>query len=139
MNFRPKSRNSPEINLIPMIDVLIVLLIFLVLTTTFSRESALQIRLPEAQSKQLPEEKGLEIAVDAEGRYYVNQQQVANTRIETLKEVIQAAAGGNREPLIIISADQKALHQSVVTVLDAVSQLGFAHVTFATREAESGS
>ncbi len=139
MNFRPQRRNNPEINLIPLIDVLIVLLIFLVLTTTFSRESELKISLPEARGEPQTEANGLEIAIDAAGRYYVNRHEILDTRIETLKGAIQSAAGDDKDPLIIISADQRTLHQSVITVLDAVSQLGFVHITFATRETESAS
>jgi biopolymer transport protein ExbD len=133
MNFRPRRRDYPELNLIPMIDVLIVLLIFLVLTTTFSREAELQIQLPEASGQTTGEEKGVNVVIDTEGRYFVNQHQVVNTNIETLKKAIIEAARENKNPLLVISADQRTSHQSVITVLDAASQLGFTHVTFAAK------
>ncbi|HUL11446.1 MAG TPA: biopolymer transporter ExbD [Methylococcaceae bacterium] len=133
MNFRPQRENKPDLNLIPMIDVLIVLLIFLVLTTTFSREAALKVSLPEASSQQQAEEKGLEVVIDAEGRYVVDQHQVINTRVDTLKQALQQAAGENKDPLLIIAADQKTPHQAVMSALDAASQLGFVHITFAAK------
>ena len=135
MNFRPRRDNKPELNLIPMIDVLIVLLIFLVLTTTFNREAALKIRLPEASATAQPEEKGLEIVIGAEGNYVVNQHQVINTEVETLKNALLEAAGENKSPLLVISADQKTPHQAVIRVLDAASQLGFVNITFAAESA----
>lgn len=133
MNFRPRRRDYPELNLIPMIDVLIVLLIFLVLTTTFSREAELQIQLPEASGQTAGEEKGVNVVIDTEGRYFVNQHQVVNTNIETLKKAIIEAARENKNPLLVINADQRTSHQAVITVLDAASQLGFTHVTFAAK------
>lgn len=133
MNFRPQRQDKPELNLIPMIDVLIVLLIFLVLTTTFSREAALHISLPEASAQQQSEEKGVEIVIDAEGHYGVNEHQLINTQVETLKKALLEAAGENKNPLLIIAADRKTPHQAVMSVLDAASQLGFVHITFAAK------
>jgi biopolymer transport protein ExbD len=133
MNFRPRRRESPELNLIPMIDVLIVLLIFLVLTTTFSREAELQIRLPQATAQGGQQEKGLDVVIDAEGRYFVNQHSLVNTQPETLMKALQQAAGDDKDPLLVINADRKTPHQAVITVLDAAGQLGFTHVTFAAR------
>jgi biopolymer transport protein ExbD len=121
-----------------MIDVLIVLLIFLVLTTTFSREAELQIQLPEATGQTASEEKSVDIVIDTEGRYFVNEHQVVNTQIETLKKAILEAAGEKKDPLLVINADQRATHQSVITVLDAASQLGFTHVTFAAKSEAVG-
>ena len=131
MNFRPRRDNKPELNLIPMIDVLIVLLIFLVLTTTFNREAALKIRLPEASATAQPDDKGLEIVIGAEGNYVVDHHQVINTEVETLKKALLEAAGDDKNPLLVISADQKTPHQAVIRVLDAASQLGFVNITFA--------
>jgi biopolymer transport protein ExbD len=135
MNFRPKRRDTPELNLIPMIDVLIVLLIFLVLTTTFSRESELKINLPQAAGAEPGEEHGLEVVIDAEGHYVIDKHQTVNTQVETVMKALRAAAGTNPDPLIVIDADKDATHQSVMTVLDAAGQLGYRHVTFA---AEAG-
>lgn len=136
MNFRPKGKNKPEMNLIPMIDVLIVLLIFLVLTTTFSREAALHIRLPEASAQAEDKDKSVELVIDRQGRYIINGRQVINTQIETLKKALLEAAGENKDPLVTISADKSAQHQSVMTALDAASQLGFVHISFASKAAE---
>jgi biopolymer transport protein ExbD len=138
MNFRPRRRDHPELNLIPMIDVLIVLLIFLVLTTTFSREAELQIRLPEAHG-QSPDDndKGIDVVIDAEGHYVVEQHAVVNTQVETLKKALRQAAGDQPNPLVVISADQATPHQAVMSVLDAAGQLGYTHVTFAA-ETEPG-
>jgi len=136
MNFRHKHRDRPDLNLIPMIDVLIVLLIFLVLTTTFSREAALHIRLPEASATAPPEQRGVQVVIDTEGRYFVNERQLVNSRPETLRKALQEAAGDRKDPLVIISADQKTPHQAVMTVLDASAQAGLVHITFAAKSAE---
>jgi biopolymer transport protein ExbD len=134
MNFRPRRRDHPELNLIPMIDVLIVLLIFLVLTTTFSREAELQVSLPEASGAPTNEEKGIEVVIDTQGHFVINNHQTVNSQLETLKKALREAAGTDRDPLIVIDADRNATHQSVMTVLDAAGQLGFKHVTFAASE-----
>jgi len=136
MNFRSKAKNKPEMNLIPLIDVLIVLLIFLVLTTTFSREAALHIRLPEAGAQVDDKDKGVELVIDQQGRYIINGRQVINSQIETLKKALLEAAGENKDPLVTISADKATQHQSVMTALDAASQLGFVHISFASKTAE---
>jgi biopolymer transport protein ExbD len=130
MNFRPRSKNKPELNLIPLIDVLIVLLIFLVLTTTFSREGALHIRLPEASGEAEDKDKGIDVSIKADGRYYVNGRQLVNNQMDTLKRALREAAGENKDPLVTINADKSAQHQYVVGVLDAAGQLGFVHITF---------
>jgi biopolymer transport protein ExbD len=133
MNFRPRRRDTPELNLIPMIDVLIVLLIFLVLTTTFSREAELQINLPEATGTAPGETRGIEVIVDARGRLVVNGRELVNSEPETVKNALREAAGDSQDPLIVIDADRNATHQSVMTVLDAAEQAGFKHVTFAAK------
>jgi biopolymer transport protein ExbD len=138
VNFRPRREDKPELNLIPMIDVLIVLLIFLVLTTTFSREAALHIRLPEAAAPDHAEEKGLEVVIDAEGRYVIDRHQVVNDQTDTLKRALLAAAADNKDPLVIISADEKTPHGAVVKALDAASQLGFVHISIATKSVADG-
>ncbi|WP_367027391.1 biopolymer transporter ExbD [Methylococcus sp. ANG] len=137
MNFRPQNRDEPELNLIPMIDVLIVLMIFLVLTTTFSRETGLELQLPKAQSS-ISEEtpKGVDVAVDAAGRFSVNGTPLSpDSNVEALKEAMRAAAGGQQDPLVIVRADRTTQHQHVITVLDAAGQLGFGHIGFAAEVA----
>lgn len=136
MNFRPQNRDEPELNLIPMIDVLIVLMIFLVLTTTFSRETGLELQLPKSQSavsEEMP--KGVDIAIGVEGQFSVNGKPLSDNRLETLREAIKAAAGEQRDPLVIVSADRATQHRHVVTALDAASQLGFGHISFAAEAA----
>ncbi|NJD07476.1 MAG: biopolymer transporter ExbD [Methylococcaceae bacterium] len=138
MNFKHRRADKPELNLIPMIDVLIVLLIFLVLTTTFSREAALHIRLPEASSSAPPEQRGVQVVIDAAGRYFVNEHQLVNNRPETLRKALVQAAGEDKDPLVTISADQKTPHQAVMSVLDASAQAGFVHITFAAKSVSDG-
>ncbi|RQW83020.1 MAG: biopolymer transporter ExbD [Methylococcus sp.] len=140
MNFRPRHREEPDLNLIPMIDVLIVLLIFLLLTTTFSREAQLHISLPDApgmagETGNSP--AGLQIVINAQGQYRINQQELADARLETVKQALKGAAGDNPDPLIIIDADRLATHQSVITVLDAAGQLGYRQVSFAAENRTS--
>ncbi|MFM2006736.1 MAG: hypothetical protein RLZZ09_2391 [Pseudomonadota bacterium] len=137
MNFRPRHRDEPELNLIPMIDVLIVLLIFLLLTTTFSREAQLRISLPEAPgagTAQTPTQNtGLEIVINPAGQYRINQRELTDNQLETVKQAIKEAAGDNPDPLITIDADRNTTHQSVITVLDAAGQLGYQHISFAAQ------
>jgi biopolymer transport protein ExbD len=136
MNFRPRHRDEPELNLIPMIDVLIVLLIFLLLTTTFSREAQLRISLPEAPgtgTQTAGQNTGLEIVISPEGQYRINQRQLTDNQLETVKQALKEAAGDNPDPLITIDADRNTTHQSVITVLDAAGQLGYQHISFAAQ------
>jgi biopolymer transport protein ExbD len=137
MNFRPRHRDEPELNLIPMIDVLIVLLIFLLLTTTFSREAQLRISLPEAPgagTAQTPTQNtGLEIVINPAGQYRINQRELTDNQLETVKQALKEAAGDNPDPLITIDADRNTTHQSVITVLDAAGQLGYQHISFAAQ------
>jgi biopolymer transport protein ExbD len=133
VKFRALRQDRPELNLIPMIDVLIVLLIFLVLTTTFSRESALKIHLPESSSHAVASEKGIEVSIDDQGRLFVDQKETEAGAIEPLKKALTEVSGGQRNAMIIIRADRNTPHQAVMTVLDAASQLGFTRVAFATQ------
>ena len=120
-----------------MIDVLIVLLIFLLLTTTFSREAQLRISLPEAPgagTAQTPTQNtGLEIVINPAGQYRINQRELTDNQLETVKQALKEAAGDNPDPLITIDADRNTTHQSVITVLDAAGQLGYQHISFAAQ------
>ena len=136
MNFRPRAKSRPELNLIPLIDVLIVLLIFLVLTTTFSHEAALHIHLPEASNHEEDKDKGIELVIDADGHYIVNGHIVLNNDVDSIKQALLEAAAGNRDPLVTINADKSTRHQAVISALDAAGQLGFVHVTFAIKAKE---
>ncbi len=129
MNFRPSPKKKPELNLIPLIDVLIVLLIFLVLTTTFSREGAMRVNLPQAGG-QVENDKGIELAIGADGSYRINNHRLVNNQMDTLKKALREAAGDNKDPLLTISAYKSAQHQYVLSAMDAAQQLGFVHVTF---------
>ena len=132
MKFRQNRPEQLEINITPMIDVVFLLLIFFMVTTTFNRETQLQIVLPEASGEEATVTEPLTVSIDAKGQYFVNEHQVINTDIETLKKAIRQAAGDNSDPQVVVSADGKTSHQSVITTLDALSQVGFVHVTFAT-------
>ena len=140
MNFqRGKRSESLEMNLVPLIDVLLVIIIFLVVSATFSRNSELQINLPTAEAN-APQEKPLtiEVGVDATGQYVVNGKGLADKSVDTISSALQAAANGGKEPTVIINADANSTHQSVVNVMEASRIAGFTHITFAT-QAKSGS
>jgi biopolymer transport protein ExbD len=139
MNFRgAKSREDPEINLIPFIDVLLVILIFLMVTTTYSKFTALQITLPTADAEKAVERPfEIEVGVDAEGRYAVNNERIAARDPAGLAEALKSAAGEKggpaRAPVIIVNADAVATHQSVINVLEAARLAGMENVTFAAQ------
>lgn len=140
MNFqRGKRHEDLEMNLVPLIDVLLVIIIFLVVSATFSRTSELQINLPTAEAN-APQEKPLtiEVGVDASGKYVVNGKGLADTTVAAISAALQAAANGGKEPTIIISADGNSSHQSVVNVMEASRMAGYTHITFAT-QTKSGS
>ncbi|MBC3918329.1 biopolymer transporter ExbD [Undibacterium sp. CY18W] len=143
MNFRKgKGREEPEINLIPFIDVLLVILIFLMVTTTYSRFTELQITLPTADAEKAQDKPNqIDIGIDAQGRYKINNQAVSFLDTVTLAEDLKKAAGaldpaktGNQpDPVVIINADRAATHQSVIDVLEAARLAGLAKVTFAAQ------
>ena len=135
MNFRPaRAHEEPEINLIPLIDILIVVLIFLFLTTTYSRFAELQINLPEsAAEKSADRPQVLAVAVDANGRYAINGATVAYDNPAGLAGRLQEAARGAKEPVVAISADAAATHQSVVNVMEAARIAGYNHISFTTQ------
>ena len=134
MNLRPAPRDPVDINLTPLIDVVFLLLIFFMVSTTFSRDSELNIELPAASADaQQQRIDAIEVAIDAKGRFYVNGRQLLNTQAKTLRQALQAAAGESDSPPIIISADAMTPHQAVVQIMDAARQLGFVRLTFATR------
>ena len=139
MNFRKgQGREDPEINLIPFIDVLLVILIFLMVTTTYSKFTALQVTLPTADSdKALQQPFEINVAVDTQGNYAINNLRVSAKDASTLAGELRNAAaskpGGQKDPIVIINADATAQHQSVINVLEAARQAGFAKVTFAAQ------
>jgi biopolymer transport protein ExbD len=135
MNFRRgRARDEPEINLIPLIDILIVVLIFLFLTTTYSRFAELQINRPEAAATKSTERpEVLSVAVDSSGKYAINGAAVpfGNTQNFALK--LREAAKGVKEPVIAISADAAATHQSVINVMESARLAGYSHISFTTQ------
>jgi biopolymer transport protein ExbD len=134
MNFRRPKAEEPEINLIPFIDVLLVILIFLMLSTTYSKFTELQITLPVAdadQARDRPHE--IIVAVSADGRYTVNRKPVDGRSVEVLTAELTAAAGGSSDMILIISADATAAHQSVINFMDAARRAGLSKLTFATQ------
>lgn len=136
MNFRRSSRDEPEINLIPFIDVLLVVLIFLMLSTTYSKFTELQIKLPVADADQQRDyPKEVIVAVSSDGRYMVSKVPVAGRSIEALSAAISEAAKAGKDSVIIISADASATHQSVITVMEAARRSGLNQITFATQSA----
>jgi biopolymer transport protein ExbD len=138
VNFRPSADEEPEINLIPLIDVLLMTLIFLIVTTSFSKEAQLQVRLPEAEAESQPEPTALRVTIDARGQYYINNQQLLNATVEVLRNAMARESGGNKERLIVIQADAKTPHEAVVRVMDVARRLGMTHLTFATQQPASG-
>ena len=139
MNFRRgQSREEPEINLIPMIDVLLVIIIFLMLTTTYSRFAGLEINLPTADA-QASAEKTVEINVaeTATGEVVVNKKPVSGTGIPVIVAALQSVVPpGAKDPVVIINADAKAMHQRVIDVMQAAQQAGLVHISFATQSAQ---
>ena len=136
MNFRKPRPEEPEINLIPFIDVLLVILIFLMLSTTYSKFTELQISLPVAdadQARDRPHE--IIVAVASDGRYAVNKKPIDGRSVEALAAELAAAAAGSSEMMLIVSADATAAHQSVINVMDAARRAGIAKLTFATQSA----
>jgi len=135
MNFqRGRAREEPEINLVPMIDVMLVILIFLMITTTYSKYTELQINLPTADAeKQLERPGEVSVVVNAQGQYVVNRTPVAFTSVEQLAGELRRAGAGLREPVVIISADASATHQSVVRVMEASRVAGLSQITFTTQ------
>ncbi len=131
-----RADDTPEINLIPLIDVLLCLLIFFVVTTTFDARSVLKLELPRADG-QPPEaqSKALSVLVNAQGRYFVGDREVLRTDLESLKQSLRDVAGDDRDRPVLLRADARTPHQSVVTALDALGQLGFRRVAIATAPA----
>ena len=135
MNFRSnRMREEPDINLIPLIDILIVILIFLFLTTTYSRFAELQINLPEATAEKASDKPTmLSVAVDAGGKYAINGVPVVFGSTQNFANALRDAARNAKEPVVAISADAKATHQSVIDVMEAARLAGYNHISFTTQ------
>lgn len=136
MNFqRNRTRDDePEINLIPLIDVLLVIIIFLMLTTTYAKFSGLEINLPTAEvGKQAEPPNEINVAVTADGRILVNNSPLNSPDVRSISEALRRAAGEAKEPVIVINADAKATHQSVIDVMQASQNAGYPRISFATQ------
>jgi biopolymer transport protein ExbD len=139
VKFRRKPRENVEINLAPLIDVVFILLLFFVVTTTFTRETQLKVDLPEAASGTPPEQtelKQVEVMIGADGAYSVNGKALLESNLSNLMAALQKESAGDNSLPLIISADGKTPHQSVITAMDAAGKLGFAHLRITTVEAQ---
>ena len=135
MNFRKDKPDPVNLDITPLIDVVFLLLIFFMVSTTFEHNSQINITLP-ASSKEITEAKpdSVNIGLDSQGNVYINDKALVNAQLETIKNALSEALVGLNEPPIIISADAEASHQSVIKVMDAARQLGLVRITFATQE-----
>jgi len=126
------------VNITPLIDVVFLLLIFFMVSTSFTRETQIELELPKATGSNLEiPEKVVEVSIDPEGNFYVNKNSLINTQIDTLKRAIRKVSEGDTSLPLIISADAKAPYQSVVTAMDAAGQEGFSNLKMATRRSEN--
>ena len=134
MNFRPRAKEEPEINLIPFIDVLLVILIFLMLTTTYSKFTELQLTLPVADAQaQRDYPKEVIVAVSSDGRYSVQGTALGGRSVEAVARALAEAATAGKDSVVIITADAAAPHQSVLNVMEAACRTGLSKITFATQ------
>ena len=134
MNFRKQRTEEPEINLIPFIDVLLVILIFLMLTTTYSKFTEMQLTLPSAAVDQLRDRpRELIVSIGADGRYVINKTELQNRSVDGIASAMLGAAPAGSDSVVIISADANAPHQSVVSAMEAARRAGLSQITFATQ------
>lgn len=139
LNFRKGRPEEPEINLIPFIDILLVVLIFLMASTTYSKFTELQVTLPTADAERLRDRpREIVVLVSADGRYVVNRKPVEGRSVELLAAELNAVSEGAKDLVVIVSADATAAHQSVVNVMDAARRAGLARLTFATQTSGGG-
>ena len=138
MNFqRGKEKEPLEINLVPLIDVMMVILIFLMISTTYSKYTELQINLPSAQAeKQLDRPNEITVLVNAQGQYVVNRRAVPFRSVEQLADEMRRAGAGLKEPVVVITADAAATHQSVIRVMEAARIAGLSQITFTTQSSK---
>jgi biopolymer transport protein ExbD len=138
MNFGSKRDESPDINLTPLIDVVFLLLIFFMVSTTFDKQAEIQIDLPEATGKPTETEKFvIEISIDSLGRYFVNNRRLRDNKLATLKWAIQETMADRKNPHVLISSDKETSYQSVMTAMDAVRQLGLNKFSLTVKDAQA--
>ena len=139
LNFRKQRPEEPEINLIPFIDVLLVILIFLMMSTTYSKFTELAISLPVADADKARDRPGeIIVSVAADGRYAVNRKAVDGRSVDLLAVELRGAAAGSADAIVIVSADATAAHQSVINVIDAARRAGLVRLAFATQNPAAG-
>lgn len=139
LNFRPRRTEEPEINLIPFIDVLLVVLIFLMLSTTFSKFTEMQLTLPTADAEQMRNRpKEVIITIAADGRYAVDKTALEDRSVDAIASALTGAGPAGGESIVIISADAAAPHQSVISAMEAARRAGLTQITFATQSAAAG-
>ena len=134
MNFRHRKKRNLEISITPMIDVVFLLLIFFMVTTTFNKNTALQITLPESGYKELAPRKLLVLSIDSKSQYYLNEQPLADNKLSTL-DFSLASVFMDKDQVLVINADALAPYQAVVNALDIAGRVGFVQITFATQQA----
>jgi len=138
VNLRQRRREDPEVNITSLIDVVLLLLIFFMITTTFEREAQLQVDLPEASSEPTPApEKVLEITINLNGDYFINEQQVVKSSADTLRRAIVQVIGERSDLPVIVRADARSPFQSVVTAMDVTGQLGLTQLSLATTQSSA--
>ncbi len=138
MNLRPRRLEDPEINLVSLIDVVLMMVVFFMLSSSLTQEGRIHIRLPQAGSVPAgrPKLEPLTVTVTQQGGYLVNGRELINSSPETLRAALLAAAGSSRSQRVTIRADARSTHQSVVTAMDVLGRLGFVEITIATIESE---
>lgn len=140
MHFHRRHREDPEINLIPFIDVLLVVLIFVMTTTTYAKFTELQINLPVANAQSSkPRPKEMVVVVSADGRYVIDNRPIEGRSVEVLAAALTTIAGASRDTVVVVTADASATHQSVINVMDAARRAGLSQLTFATQGQSDGS
>lgn len=137
MNLKPDRRDDIELNLTPLIDVVFLLLIFFMVSTTFEKQAKLKLQLPSAAVEaKVQDQKSVVIGIDAKGHYFINDRQLVNTSIETLKVALKKVTDGHKDIPVTLRADAKTPHQSVVTAMEAASQLGLVKLSIATLQTQ---
>jgi biopolymer transport protein ExbD len=137
VNLRPKRKEPPEINVVPLVDVLFILVLFLAVSTTFQRQTRIKVQLPEASAQAATAEKvkPIDVTIDAQGNIYVDQRETVNSKVDTVKRALEKVLGTHGpEPSLLITADGRSPHQAVITTMDAASQLGIFNMSFAARQ-----
>jgi len=137
VNLKPDRQDNIELNLTPLIDVVFLLLIFFMVSTTFEKQAKLKLQLPDASTEaKVQDQKTVVIGIDAKGHYYINDRQVVNTSLETLKIALKKVTDGKTDMPVTLRADAKTPHQAVVTAMDAASQLGLVKLSIATLQSQ---